>query len=218
LRGSMAEEQQKRQVARKLWIRDILAGTYIKEEGFKPNHIILKDNSSAARVNLIGVAVSSSSEGLPTITLDDGSGRISIRAFEPSAQMSAVQIGDVVLVIGRPRQFGNEMYVLPEIVRKIPDLGWIEVRKMELGSTPITSAESPEAKPADSAEEEVVDDSFGLSETVMNAIRSLDTGAGADTDAVIEQVGPGNAEKAIQFLLQSGDIFEVSPGKLKVLE
>ena len=215
----MAEEQQKRQVARKLWIRDILAGTYIKEEGFKPNHIILKDNSAAARVNILGVAVSASSEGLPTIVVDDGSGRISVRAFEPSQQMAAVQIGDVVLVIGRPRQFGAEMYVLPEIVRKIPDLGWIEVRKLELSATPpIEGAAAPVQPAPNTVTEEAVDDSFGLSETVMNAIRSLDTGAGADVDAVIEQVGAGNAEKAIQFLLQSGDVFEVSPGKLKVLE
>lgn len=214
----MAEEQQKRQVARKLWIRDILAGTYIKEEGFKPNHILLKDNSAAARVNIIGAAVSSSSEGLPTITLDDGSGRISVRAFEPNPQMSAVQVGDVIIVIGRPRQFGGEMYVLPEIVKKVPDLGWIEVRKIELSGSPISSVETPAAAPQDGVMEEAIDESFGLSETVMNAIRSLDTGIGADTDAVIEQVGARNAEKAIQFLLQNGDIFEVSPGKLKVLE
>jgi RPA family protein len=212
----MAEEIQKRQVARKLWISDLLAGTYIKEEGFKPNHIVLKDSSTAARVNILGVAVSAASEGLPTIVIDDGSGKISIRAFEPNAQISAVQLGDVVLVIGRPRQFGSEMYVLPEIVRKITDLGWIDVRKAELSRTQIASSQQIQQN-SDSGEE-VIDDSFGLSETVLNAIRSLDTGAGAYIDAVVEQVGVKDAEKTIQFLLQSGDIFEVSPGRLKVLQ
>jgi RPA family protein len=209
----MAEEIVKRQVARKLWIKDVLDGTYIKEEGMKPNHIILKDNSTASRVNLIGVAVSSVAEGLPTIIVDDGTGRITVRAFEPNPQMSAVQVGDVVLVVGRPRNFGGEMYVLPEIVKKVPDLGWIEVRKLELSQTKIV----PQAQPQE-ASEELIDESFGQSENVLNAIRSLDTGAGADIDAVVEQVGVRDAEKTIQFLLQSGDIFEVSPGKLKVLE
>lgn len=214
----MAEEQQKRQVARKLWISDLLAGTYIKEEGFKPNHVILKDNSVAARVNLLGVVVSAVSEGLPTIVIDDGSGRISVRAFEPSSRMSAVQVGDVMLVIGRPRQFGAEMYVLPEIVKKVPDLGWIEVRKAELSGSPIAGVDAPAHQPAESVTEEALDDSFGLGEAVLGAIRSLDAGQGADIDAVIGQVGAGNAEKAIRFLLQSGNIFEVSPGRLKVLE
>ncbi len=209
----MAEEIVKRQVARKLWVKDVLDGTYIKEEGMKPNHIILKDNSTASRVNLIGVAVSSVAEGLPTIIVDDGTGRITVRAFEPNAQMSAVQVGDVVLVVGRPRHFGGEMYVLPEIVKKVPDLGWIEVRKLELSQTKIV----PQAQPQE-ASEEIIDESFGQSENVLNAIRSLDTGAGADIDAVVEQVGVKDAEKTIQFLLQSGDIFEISPGKLKVLE
>ncbi len=208
----MADEQQKRQVARKLWIRDILAGRYIKEEGFKPNHILLKDNSAAARVNVIGVVVTSGSEGLPIITLDDGSGRITVRAFEPSERMNAVNVGDVVLVVGRPRQFASEMYILPEIVRKLPDLGWIEVRKHELAA--VEPAAVPESQ---QVTEEVLDESFGLSEAVLGAIRSLDTGSGADIDVVVAKAG-ADSEKTVRFLLQNGDIFEVSPGKLKILE
>ncbi len=209
----MAEEQQKRQVARKLWIRDILAGKYVKEEGFKPNHIVLRDNTVAARVNVIGVVVSSSSEGLPVITLDDGSGRITVRAFEPGEKMNAVSVGDVVLVIGRPRQFAAEMYILPEIVRKLSDLGWIEVRKAELA--PVQGVAAPEVQ-HENVTEEAIDESFG--EAVINAIRMLDSGDGAEIDAVIAGAGSANAEKIVRLLLQNGDIFEVSPGRLKILE
>jgi hypothetical protein len=210
----MAEEQIKRQTARKLWIRDILAGSYIKEEGMKPNYVLLADNSRAARVNLIGVAVSASADGMPTFVLDDGSGKITVRAFEPSPTLSAIQVGDVVMLIGKPRNFSNEMYVLPEIVKKLTDLAWLEVRKRELGTAPIVTAAPQET----SDTEQVVDESFSLTETVLNAVRSLDAGIGADTQSVIEQIGARDAEKTIQFLLQNGDIFEISPGKLKVLE
>jgi hypothetical protein len=211
----MAEEQYKRQIARKLWIKDILAGVYVKEEGMKPNYVLLADNTHAARVNLFGVVVSASADGLPTLVLDDGSGRITVRAFEPNAQLSAIQIGDAVSILGKPRKFGNEMYVLPEIVRKLPDLGWLEVRKHELARTPVVGMIVPAQE---TATEEVLDESFGLSETVLTAIRSLDEGPGANTDQVIEHVGARDAEKTIQYLLQNGDIFEISPGKLKVLE
>jgi RPA family protein len=216
----MAEEMQRRQIARKLWIRDILGGAYIKEEGFKPNYVLLKDNSRAARVNLLGIAVSVSSEGLPTIVLDDGTGRINVRAFEPSEKMSKTQIGDALLVVGKPRQFNMDMYVLPEIIKKLPDLGWLEVRKRELAASPIVSAETapvPKAAASDDAEEMVVD-SFSNTEKILDAIRQLDAGAGADTEQVIVQIGARDAEKTIQFLLQNGDVFEISPGKLKVLE
>lgn len=199
-----------------MWIKDILAGAYIKEEGTKPNHVLLPDGSRVARANLVGVVVSVNLEGLPTFVLDDGTGKVTVRAFEPSAQMAAVQVGDAVLVIGRPRQFNAERYVLPEIVRKLPDLGWLDVRKSELGAVqtmPKAVASVPQA-----VVEEVVDDAFGLAENVMGAIRALDQGDGADTDAVIAQANAKDSEKTVQFLLRNGDIFEVSPGKLKVLE
>jgi hypothetical protein len=212
----MADEPQKRQTARKLWIKDLLAGTYIKEEGLKPNHVLLPDQSQAARVNLLGVVVSTSTEGLPTLVLDDGTGRITVRTFEPSAQMNAAQVGDVVLVIGRPRQFSHERYVLPEIVRKLADLGWLDVRKQELATQPAAISALPQAQTG--VVEDVLDESFRLTETVLGAIRSLDQGQGADTDAVLKRLSAPDAEKAVQFLLRNGDIFEVSPGKLKVLE
>jgi hypothetical protein len=215
----MAEEQYKRQVARKLWIKDILAGTYIKEEGMKPNYVILADNSRASRVSLMGVVLAVSREGLPSLTLDDGSGTITVRAFEPSPMLAAIGVGDAVIIIGRPRQFGSEMYVLPEIARKLPDLAWLEVRKRELTAVPLPVAPRIVQQTAqNTVSEEVVDDSFTFTESVLGAIRSLDTGTGADIDAVIGQIGAKDAEKTVQFLLQSGDIFEVSPGKLKVLE
>lgn len=214
----MAEEQQRRQIARKLRVGDILNAVYVKEEGMKPNYVLLADNSRAARVSLIGVAVSASMDGLPTFTLDDGSGRISIRAFEPSPMMAAIQIGDAMHVIGRPRQFGSEMYVLPEIARKLPDLAWLEVRKQELARSPIVGSAPAQVTAQNNDVEDVVDDSFRNTEKVLNAVRSLDEGIGADTQAVIEHIGARDAEKTIQFLLQNGDIFEVSPGRLKVLE
>jgi RecJ-like exonuclease len=210
----MVEDQQKRQTARKLWIRDLLGSSYIKEEGMKPNYVLLQDQSRASRINFFGAVVSVSTEGLPSIVLDDGTGRIIVRAFEENAQLNNLKIGDVIIVIGRPRQFNNEMYVLPEIIRVLPDIKWLEVRKRELAKNPLITAPAKD----EVVVEEIIDDSFRLSEQVLNAIRSLDQGQGADTESVIESVGAQNAEKTISFLLQNGDVFEVSPGRLKVLE
>ncbi len=214
----MVEEQQKRQTARKLWIRDVLSGSYVKEEGMKPHHVLLPDNTHVARANILGVVVSASSEGMPAIVLDDGTGRITVRAFEPHAQMGRVAIGDAVLVVGRVRQFGNERYLLPEIVRKLSDLSWLDVRKAELGRGLPQSIQPSSQQSETSVMEDLVDESFGLAESVLGIIRGLDSGQGADVDAVIAKAASPGVEKTVDFLLRNGDVFEVSPGKLKILE
>lgn len=222
----MVEETQKRQVARKLWIRDLLSGRYVKEEGFKPNYVLLQDGARVSRVNFFGIVVEANSEGLPSFVLDDGTGKVWVRAFEPNAVMSGIGVGSAVVVIGRPRQFGGEMYVLPEIVRLLPDLGWLEVRRLELARQ--QSNVVPAMQTGQNAEEEVISELpvsepvgseiASLSERVMEVVRSLDFGDGAETGAVISVMNSPEAERAIRFLLQNGDMFEIRPGRLKLLE
>ncbi len=57
-------------------------------------------------------------------------------------------------------------------------------------------------------------------ERVCRIIKELDAGKGANMDEVIEKcAGDGDdAEKIIKSLLEEGEIFEIRPGKLKVLE
>ena len=127
----------KRQVAYKVRIADILNNRYIKEEGWLPNYVSVGD-MKVSRANLLGVIVSKAAqEGAKDVAsydfiLDDGSGRISLRFFE---SVQPLDVGDMVIVIGRPREFGTERYVVPEIVKKVTDPKWVELRKLELAKT-----------------------------------------------------------------------------------
>ena len=218
-------EIQKRQVAFKLSIGVLLAGRYIKQEGMLPNYVILGDDSRVSRVNIIGVVVSISDDpGFKSVVIDDGTGKLSARAFEQNVSLDSLNIGECVMVIGRPREFGGSIYILPEIIKVIKDTAWLEVRKLELEKSSIVQTvvslgekEVKQEIAKDFVEEEFVGGT-SLNTVVCDVIKRLDRGEGADFDEVIKQASSPEAESVVLSLLKNGDIFEVSPGKLKVLE
>lgn len=233
-----------RQVAYKSRIKDIINGNYIKQEGWNPNYIITKDNKKISRVNLIGVVVSKPIENganYHSIVLDDGGAKISARTFDDGKMLNNISIGDVVLLIGRPREYGQEKYIMPEIIRKIENKEWIEVRKLELKKQELISGAAnidenePEKPVADEfiekkimkpfssekqnaqtpAEEDVSEKcEEGNLGRVYNLIKSMDNGDGVDYQEIIEKT---NSEEEIENLLKEGEIYEIRPGRLKVL-
>jgi len=58
----------------------------------------------------------------------------------------------------------------------------------------------------------------GPVEKVIEHIQKLDSGDGADTEEVVSNSGIDNAEDIIENLLKEGEIFEITSGKVKVLE
>lgn len=207
----MSEEQrfQKRQTAYKIRIKDILDSKYVKTEGFNPNYLEI-NGKEISRINLMGVVVQKSDfNNYNTLIIDDGTGKISARIFESNVLFNQIEISDSVLIIGRPREFSNEKYVLIELIKKI-DLLWAKVRKLELGEMKDKNSLS-ENKPI---KEEIVTSSTNQ---IVKLIKELDQGHGVS----IEDISSKDIEdidKIIDMLLKEGDIFEVKPGKLKVLE
>lgn len=208
---------QKRQVAYKVKIKDVFNGKYIKEEGWQPNYIELNGNK-ISRVNLIGTVVLKIDGS--NIVLDDGSGKIPLRVFENNVFFKNIDIGDVVLLVGRPREFGSEKYIMPEILRKIDNPTWIKVRKAELRLNNNLSTNSKGGGEEKVTKKEVIEEVKGgdPSERVFNLVKDLDKGEGADIMEIIDGIKDENAEKIINKLLENGEIFEVKSGKVKVLE
>lgn len=216
----MPEQNQKRQVAHKVRIKDVLAGRYVKEEGWMPNYIETADKKQISRINLIGVIVSKQVEegvNYQSILVDDGTGRISVKVFDENNRFDDVDVGDVVLLIGRPREYGSERYILLEILKKIKDEKWIQVRKLELGNekenNEVKQEQKKEIETEEIVENEDIDSQY---DKIIQKIKEFDKGNGADFEEVIKNIDEG--EKIIDDLLKKGEIFETSPGKLKVLE
>jgi len=212
----MPEKNQKRQIAYKVRIKDLLDGRYVKEDGWMPNYIESKGRQ-ISRMNLIGVVVSKQLEpNYQSLVVDDGTGKIAVRTFDEKNRFDDVDIGDVLLLIGRPREYNGEKYILIEILRKVENEKWIELRKLELNKqAEQEAAQNTEEKQVKTEEivEEEVDDTY---QKIIEKIKELDKGDGADFDEIIKDIKEG--EKLIDSLLKRGEIFETKPGKLKVLE
>ncbi|MBW2993456.1 hypothetical protein KY317_02685 [Candidatus Woesearchaeota archaeon] len=209
-------EIQKRQIAYKARIADIINGTYVKEEGWTPNYIKINERK-ISRINVIGIILSvENDENLNSAVIDDGSGTISIRSFEKENPFTNFSIGDIVLVIGRPREYSSERYVLVEIIKKTsPE--WLKLRSLEL-KTPVKIQEPPKppvpAKKEGIVEEEIITEE-STPDNLLEYIKNNDKGDGVP---FVELIKIAKEENAIEHLLKEGEIFEIKPGFFKVLQ
>ena len=139
-----------RDTAKHVWISELLSGSLLLREN-SPSEILLKDGSAIIRARMYGIVVSTNE-----LVVDDSTGSILVRTFENSFNAN---IGDTVLVIGRPRMHNDQCYILGEIVKKI-DPKWLEIREKT----------HPRQDP-------------------ISIIRTLDKGEGADYQKVASQIG-----------------------------
>ncbi len=209
----------KRQTAHKVWIKDILANKYIKQEGWDPNYVEIS-GKQVSRVNILATAVSkfmSEDDNYGALTLDDGTETIRAKAFGPDvAKIRDVEIGQLLRLIGKLREYDNEIYLAPEAVRAEDDPNWILVRKLELSKP----AEGEVKKAAEGGGIAGSDEEELPSKKLVELIKSEDKGEGADMAGIIEKSGMDetDAKNLIAGLLKSGDLFEPKKGKLKLLE
>lgn len=198
---------QKPLVAVKARISELLGGSWV-EQGNEPSAVQLGDGTRAARANVMGIVVDISDGETPSLMIDDGTERIAIRAFEPVPGIRSVTLGSPVMVIGRPRKVNDARFLVPECVRVLESSVWLEVRKRELENRPATVQETHSPV--------VEEEAIHVGSPILQSIRTLDKGTGADTEEVL--VKAHCSQEDLERLLVRGEIFEVSPGKLKVLE
>lgn len=202
--------QIKRETAIICMIDDLLRGNFVRTEGWNPSYLST-DMGNISRVNLMGVIVSKEPAG--GILLDDGSGRILLRSFEETS-FSDIEIGDLVLVIGRPRTYNEQKYVFPEIIRKA-DYKWGAYRQIQLEilRKKITPVKKDVRVPIKEEGKPV-----NYYQKILAFIRDLDTGDGASIEEVIKRSEVPGGEALVRKLIEEGEVFELRPGKLKLLE
>ena len=237
---TMEQSFQERQTAICVSVKDLTDGTYIKTDGeFTPNYLLTLYQEKLSRVNIVGVVLSvdTSNPNAVSFVLDDGSGVLTARTFEAMPQLESLRLGAIVRVIGKPREFNGSVYLIPEIVKEFTDPSFVRMRKIvleivakkrgpivkqvekevlkrsEISVSSIKEEEITEA-PIDQGEVSSEKNKFEL---LIGVIREKDTGDGADVEQVIESF-EGDGEKLVKVLLEEGEIFEIKPGRIKVLE
>jgi RPA family protein len=136
--ADLSQESYKRQTATIVQISDIHQSTYVRQEGWEPNYINTPFGEKITKVNIVGIVVEPpivlENMNQFSCTIDDGSGKIQIRAFEKidiDENELKLEVGKPILVIGKPREYNNVYYILPQIIRPITkDI--VELRNKEL--------------------------------------------------------------------------------------
>ena len=179
-------------------------------------------------MSVMGIIIQKSPDNL-SAAIDDGSGSISLRVFEDRGIIAKTEVGGAVQVIGKPREYSGERYILPEIIKNV-DSFWLRVWEKEIskngngiasikqtvGANPSASLE--EAKDAHPVAEEVESVEESPAQMICDYIRNKDGGNGVDVQEIIEAKVAENCEALVSSLLKNGDIFEIRPGRVKVLE
>jgi len=186
----MATDFRKREIAYKLRIRDLLRGNQIFDETPQPDknqqntqkrllHIELGDKKiirTNITANVIEKYISEGERRFASITIDDGSGQIKARVFgEDINKFKDISQGDTVTIIGFVRSYNNELYILPEIVRK-QDPRYLLIRKLEIEKEFQTQPQPPK--------EEVK----ALKDEIIKKIKSSENNEGIDIEEIIMNI------------------------------
>ena len=199
-------EIRKRNVAFKLRIGDLLKGVPMMNEG-KFLFLELGDKN-VSRVNILANCVDKfiqeGEKNFATLTVDDASGQLKLKAFgEDIEPLKEIVQGDTLQIIGNMREWNGELYILPEVVKKV-DARWLLVRKLEIQKT---RADMP------------VSDDSKLKDEIMGKIKAAEADGGIDVDAIImdTEASPDAINVEVKKLQEEGLIYEPRPGRLRYL-
>lgn len=235
--------------AKKVRIFDIVNGRYFpgSKEEMKPSYIITPFGQRVSRVNLVATVTDkflSDDENYSAITIDDGTEAIRVKTFKEDVDLLRnIEPGEFVLVIGKTKEYNGEIYINGEVVRKVQDPNYENLRNIEILSQLVESKKiTDEIK---SLTEKMSEDElrlhakneFGIDEEclqvilenlkvvkeidykpkMLELINSLDEGKGVEIGKILELSDlPENViENTIDELRTSGYIFEPSPGVLR---
>ncbi len=200
-------EQFKRAVAYKIQIGDLSKGKQvIDNDRFK---LLELGDRKIIRVNIIANIVEKyEQEGekkFISFTIDDGSGQIKLRNFgEEVEKFRSLELGESVVIIGVLRSYNNELYILPEIIKKV-DPRYLLVRKLELQKG--NKVEKVEGKTS------------VLKDQIIEMMKKEEENGGIDVDKIImsSQAAPELINQEIQKLLEDGLAYEPRPGRIRFL-
>ncbi len=126
-----------RSPAAKISIKAISDGRFVRStDRWEPNCLITPWGDKISRVRVLATVVAkfvSEDKNYSTITLDDASDTISVRAFKEEREMlDAIKPGDMVDVVGKIKEYQEERYITPESIWRLDDPNWELVRRLEL--------------------------------------------------------------------------------------
>jgi len=129
-----------------------------------------------------------------------------VKAFGDGIEiLKDIMQGDTLQVIGNMREWNGELYMIPEVIKKV-DARWLLVRKLEIQNA---RKDLPEAAKGDSS----------LKDGIMVKIKAAESDGGIDVEALImdTEASPDAINAEVKKLLEEGLVYEPRPGRLRYL-
>ncbi|MEA2003426.1 MAG: hypothetical protein U9O53_00510 [archaeon] len=122
--------------AYKLNISDIVNNPYVKTDGeFEPNFIDMAGKLKVIRARILAkVAFKYLSDdgNYGSITLDDGRCSVRVKAWQDIKCLKETEKEDLIDIIAKVREWNGEVYLIPEVMRKVDEQGLEELRRLEI--------------------------------------------------------------------------------------
>ncbi len=234
-----------RSPAKKVRILDLLNGKYFygSKEEMKPSYVITPFGEKVSRVNLICTVIDkfvSEDGNYSSATIDDSTETIRVKSFE-GLPFENVQLGGLVRVIGKLKEYNGELYISHEIMEKVNDVNFEILSRVEIlnnlikqkkivDDIKVLSNQMDEielqsyAKDTYSIDEETLSviieskkKEIDYKPTVLEVIKNLDEGKGVEIRKLFEVLNlPENIiERTLNELINEGSLYEPQIGFLK---
>jgi RPA family protein len=219
------QEPRKRQTAFKLKISGMLSGNMVSSNSLNFLEI---GNKKITRVNVIANVIdkflNEGEKKYAALTIDDASGQIRVKAFgDDIEKIKGTEIGDTVLVIGNPRFFNNELYILPEILKPV-DSKWLIARKFELERiksggivADMVQIKGGVEKITLDEKQQTVNDSSLLRKQIIDILRENEEGMDIDKVIMALHAPVEEINGIITKMLEDAEIYEPKPGRVRLL-
>lgn len=207
----------------KVWLSDIKEKEYKQEEGM-PAYVEI-NGRKVSRVNVIASVVDkfeSENQNYSSLTLDDSSGQLRLKAFADSLEkLKNINTGDIVLTISRIRNYNNETYLLPEIIKKV-DSKQALLRRLELIIEHGKREAGMQEQRVKVEQTKLIQNKKPAEESIKEKIRILiskfDSGEGVEISQLQENIDDKEKLRSIiDELLGEGEAYEPRPGKIKLI-
>jgi len=202
----------KRQTAYCVWIRDI-HGTKQQIDAATGLPYIPVQDKHVVRVNVLGSVIDSScSDAYGNVVIDDGSAQIRLKVWGDDLHLlQPIQVGNLVLVIGRIAEYNGERYLRPEVVRSI-DYDWALLRRLQLVKEYGVPAREEKFVVADEVRPvPEVEPSLNARGIIMETIEKLEE---VSEEQLIEacKMAKDKVTTALYDLLKEGEVFSPKKG------
>ena len=127
--------ERKRITSVKARISSIGSGKFVAQEGFNPNYVLSDAGERLSRGCVLSTVVDkfvAETGKFASVTLDDGTDTIRAKVFTALSMLENISTGDTVDVIGRIKEYNEEVYMMPEIVTKVSDPNFEILRELEI--------------------------------------------------------------------------------------